>query len=281
MLWLTWRQHRLQVLVTAVALLGAGTFLLVHGLRTAELAAGLAPAELERLLAQRFRPVDQALSWLPWAPLLIGLFWGAPVVAREFERGTYQVAWTQSVTRLRWLAVKLGVLGVLAALAGLALGAMLDAWLGVFAGTRFADRFANQTVFGSTGVASAAWWLFAFTLGAASGAMLRRLIPAMVVTVTVFLVVVLGVIGFARDGYAAPVRVAAEEVPADAMVVRHVWVSAGAEPPERMVDLHPPNRYWRFQWTEAGLLAAGTALLAAGAGYHLVRRERPGRSRRR
>ncbi|WP_291414469.1 hypothetical protein [Actinophytocola sp.] len=37
MLWLTWRQHRLQVLVTAMALLGAGAFLLAA--KSADLSA--------------------------------------------------------------------------------------------------------------------------------------------------------------------------------------------------------------------------------------------------
>jgi hypothetical protein len=31
-------------------------------------------------------------------PLLFGLFWGAPLLAREFEDGTHNLAWTQGVT---------------------------------------------------------------------------------------------------------------------------------------------------------------------------------------
>jgi hypothetical protein len=41
-------------------------------------------------------------------PGLIGMFWGAPLVAREFETGTFRLAWTQGITRTRWLAVKIG-----------------------------------------------------------------------------------------------------------------------------------------------------------------------------
>src|SRR5258708_10412989 len=44
-------------------------------------------------------------------PALIGFFWGAPLVARELETGTYRLAWTQ-ITRTRWIAVKLGLLGL-------------------------------------------------------------------------------------------------------------------------------------------------------------------------
>ena len=51
-------------------------------------------------------------------PALIGIFWGAPLVARELETGTFRLAWTQSVTRTRWLAVKLAVLGLGSVIAG-------------------------------------------------------------------------------------------------------------------------------------------------------------------
>jgi hypothetical protein len=37
-------------------------------------------------------------------PLLFGVFWGAPLLAREFEDGTHNLAWTQGVTRRRWLS---------------------------------------------------------------------------------------------------------------------------------------------------------------------------------
>ena len=44
-------------------------------------------------------------------PVFIGVFWGAPLVARELETGTFRLAWTQSVTRTRWFAIKLTVVG--------------------------------------------------------------------------------------------------------------------------------------------------------------------------
>ena len=53
-------------------------------------------------------------------PALLGIFWGAPLVARELETGTYRLAWTQSVTRTRWLAVKVALVGLASvAVAGL------------------------------------------------------------------------------------------------------------------------------------------------------------------
>ena len=45
-------------------------------------------------------------------PAVVGVFWGAPMVARELEAGTYRLVWNQSITRTRWLVAKLGVAGV-------------------------------------------------------------------------------------------------------------------------------------------------------------------------
>ena len=61
-------------------------------------------------------------GFLLLVPAIIGTFWAAPLLTREFEAGTFQLAWTQSVTRTRWLAAKLGV-GVLAAMATACLSA--------------------------------------------------------------------------------------------------------------------------------------------------------------
>jgi ABC-type transport system involved in multi-copper enzyme maturation permease subunit len=47
-------------------------------------------------------------------PALIGLFWGAPLVARDLEAGTHRLVWTPSVTRTRWLVVKLIGVGAVA-----------------------------------------------------------------------------------------------------------------------------------------------------------------------
>jgi ABC-type transport system involved in multi-copper enzyme maturation permease subunit len=55
-------------------------------------------------------------------PGVLGLFWGAPLVAGELEAGTFRLAWTQSVTRTRWLAARAG----LAVLAGMAVAGVLS-----------------------------------------------------------------------------------------------------------------------------------------------------------
>ena len=64
------------------------------------------------------------------------MFWGAPLVARELETGTFRLAWTQSVTRTRWLAVKLALVGLASmAVAGL-LSLILTWWSSPIDGSR-------------------------------------------------------------------------------------------------------------------------------------------------
>jgi hypothetical protein len=119
------------------------------------------------------------------APGLLGMFWGAPLVAREFEDGTFRLAWTQSVTRTRWMAVKLAV-GGLASMAAAGLLSLVVTW---WAGPL--DRAAlNQfATFDQRDIAPIGYAAFAFTLGVLAGALIRRTLPAMFVTLAVFVAV--------------------------------------------------------------------------------------------
>ncbi len=124
-------------------------------------------------------------------PVVIGLFWGAPLIARELESGSYRLAWNQSVTRERWLAVKLGVLGLTSmALAGL-LSLALSWWASpmdhaaeVGSSGGFQQRF-FPTLFGARGVVPIGYAAFAFALGVLIGLLIRRTVPAMAVTLAV------------------------------------------------------------------------------------------------
>ena len=45
-------------------------------------------------------------------PGLIGVFVGAPLVARELESGTFRFAWTLARSRVQWIVTKLVLLAV-------------------------------------------------------------------------------------------------------------------------------------------------------------------------
>jgi hypothetical protein len=117
-------------------------------------------------------------------PALVGMFWGASLVAREFEAGTFRLAWTQGVTRTRWLAGKLGVIGVASIVATGLLSLVLTWWASPL------DR-ATAKAYGSfdqRDIAPVGYAVFALVVGIAAGIAIRRTVPAMATTMVAYLV---------------------------------------------------------------------------------------------
>jgi hypothetical protein len=117
--------------------------------------------------------------------LLIGALTAGPLIARELESGTYQLAWTQSVTPARWLASKLGVTAG-AVLAGTAVIAVAYPWSWSFLdqdwnGTGLA--WSSPGVYTALGPALAAYALLAVAIGALVALLVRRVVAAMLITV--------------------------------------------------------------------------------------------------
>lgn len=153
--------------------------------------------------------VDRSLqSALPLivtvGPALVGLFFGAPLIAREFETGTFRLAWTQSVTRRRWLAAKLALVG----LGAMAIGGLLTWMVNWWASPLNAvdtNRF-GLAQFGYHGIAPLGYAAFAFALGAAAGALLRRTIAAMAAMGIGFAAARVAVTYWIRPNFAAPLH---------------------------------------------------------------------------
>jgi hypothetical protein len=136
-------------------------------------------------------------------PVLIGMFWGAPLIARELETGTFRLAWTQSVSRMRWLLVKLGLVGLASAAVGGLLSLMVTWWYSPIDKVN-QDRF-GAAAFGLHGFVPAGYALFAFALGATTGLLFRRTLPAMVVTLVGFVAARLTVAYWIRPHFMTPV----------------------------------------------------------------------------
>jgi hypothetical protein len=190
MSWVAWRQFRTQALVT-LGLLGAFALLVIPtGLHLRDIydAAGgphceargdcTAIAGHDPGVAAFLKPATLAI------PVLLGMFWGAPLVARELESGTFRLAWTQSVTRRRWLLVRVVLVG-LAALAVAGLAAWLASWWFVPLAHLNMDRF-DQNEFSSRGIVPIGYAGFAFGLGVFAGTLVRRTLPAIVTTLIGF-----------------------------------------------------------------------------------------------
>jgi ABC-type transport system involved in multi-copper enzyme maturation permease subunit len=219
MIWLTWRQFRAQAIVAAAALAAFAILLAVTASRMSSLytssglaschgsaCSGVASQFLVNLTSGQTFPllpdgsneyvILYFLSVLAIlvAPAIMGVFWGAPLIARELETGTCQLAWNQSITRTRWLTVKLAVTGLTAMVVAEAFS-LLQAWwaapigkavgLGGSASIITEGRF-GWFVFPTHGITPLGYAAFTFALGVTAGLIIRRPIPAMAVTLAVF-----------------------------------------------------------------------------------------------
>jgi hypothetical protein len=153
----------------------------------AQIAAALAAVAVLVLAASAAGRGDATLR--PWlsalvvvTPGVLGMFWGAPLVAGELESGTFRLAWTQDVSRARWLAWRLAVPG-LAAMAVAGLASLVVTWWAGPLDHAGLDQFGS---FDSRGVVAVGYAALAVTLGALLGSLTRRTVPAMAATLVLF-----------------------------------------------------------------------------------------------
>ncbi len=99
-------------------------------------------------------------------PFVAGLLLGAPLVAREIDRGTARLAWSLSPSRLRWYVQRIGPVIVVLGAAAMAIGIVADRLTGAVMPTAdLSNSFVgfhgrglllatNALMIGSTAVAS-------------------------------------------------------------------------------------------------------------------------------
>ena len=211
MSWLIWRQYRTSTAITGVLVGLFAVLLVITGLNMASQFHADFGACLAANSCQFPRggvsfgsgALGVIVQFSLAVPAILGMFLGAPAVAREAETGTAHFVWTQAVTRRRWLTVKAGWL-LLAALAwGGAVGALVTWWSGpqnAVAASQF-----NPGSFDVQGIMPAAYSLFAMALGIAAGTLIRRVLPALAVTLGVFFAVRLIIEDWVRQHYMTPV----------------------------------------------------------------------------
>jgi hypothetical protein len=217
MIWLTWRQFRTQVAAIYAALAAVAVVLAATGGQLADLSRTSSTNFLDLVAADR---TDKTLYFFGIVavvvlPGIIGVFWGAPLVARELDAGTQRLAWNQTVTRTRWLAIKLGLTG-LAAMAAAGLLSLAVSWWAhpidkaaeagqAAQGGLHLSRLA-PVVFDARGIAPIGYAAFAFVLGVTVGIVLRRTVPAMAVTLALFVVVQIAAPALIRPHLLTPVK---------------------------------------------------------------------------
>jgi hypothetical protein len=196
MVWVTWRQHR-PTLITIPAVLGAlAIFLWIMGLRihhdwSTLIACHPFQSNACQALNSSFNNTDWSIGntlniLMNLGPALLGAFAGGPLLARELETGTFRYAWTQGIGRRRWTVAKLVLIGVLVAGAAAAFSALFSWFFQPFLVQQPFMTPLTNGVFGNRPVTYAAWTLLAFTVGACAGMLIRRIVPAILVTLGVY-----------------------------------------------------------------------------------------------
>ena len=196
MSWVVWRQYRAAAAITAALVAAFAALIVVTGVQAASqwhsaLAVCTASRTCGSLSSSTFFLGSHAIGFLVimtlGVPAVLGILAGAPLLAHEFETGTNQYAWTQSVTRRRWLAVKAGWLLLAAAAIGGIVSALVTWWSGPNNALQ-ANAF-DPGRFDIMGIVPVGYAVFATALGITAGALLRRTLPAIAVTLAGFIVV--------------------------------------------------------------------------------------------
>ncbi len=210
MIWATWRIHR-SLFISAIAIaIALAIWLAITGTMeehawtiftshhcTLNYPGSSAICMSSLSGAGNFSSVNAALCGV--LPALVGLVLGVPLVAGEIQQRTNRLAWSQSITRTRWLLVKIGVGALFTAVIVGALAPLVWWW------TDVARRSHIQPAnFDISGFVAVGYALFAFMLGVALGALIRRSGWAFAVCVPIFALVRLGIRQYIRPGLIPP-----------------------------------------------------------------------------
>jgi hypothetical protein len=189
MIWVGWRQQRTETMIAAGILAVLALLLIPTGIQMISaynhdgLSACLQPNASDSCqqaiqgFTGRFESVSHLIDWFTLVPGMIGVLLAAPLTT-QLEHGTYRLDWTQSITRGRWLAGKLGIAIGTGLLISVAFIALITWWRAPF--VHLHGRMDNS-VYDSEGIVVFGYTLFAFGLAAAVGVVWRRAVPALVV----------------------------------------------------------------------------------------------------
>ena len=310
MIWLSWRQQRVETAMGAALLLLATALLVPAGVHMASVysssgaaacvghraATGAGCGSIVDDFMHRFEHAGGIVPWLNFLPGLFGVLFAAPLVL-ELEHCTFRLSWTQSITRRRWLTLKLTTIYASGLLSTVALTVLLTWW------RQPLDSLQGRmepNVFDFEGIVPFAYTLFALSLVLALGVFTRRTLVATAGGLLGYFGLRISIQTWVREHYQAPIKVVwrpGREGPSN---LGHAWnivsgpsdahghplpiqavapcmsgrASASAKGGiQSCLDAHhiyniavyqPASRFWLFQGIEASIFAGlGAALLIA------------------
>jgi hypothetical protein len=252
MAWVTWRQHRVTLAGIGVLLGAAGAYVLISGVQMRHAYASASachPAgsdvcrQVVNDFFNKYEPTSGLTAGLLHViPALIGAFAGAPMLAREFESGTFRYAWTQGVGRMRWTVAKLAPLAVALTIATAAFSVLFSwAYQPVVGKPGYGPSPLDPRVFDLRGFTFAAWTLAAFAIGVLAGVLIRRVIPAMFASLAASTGLILGAALYLRRHYEPALVSTNPSIAPPDWVMSQQWTRNGKPASLSMIDgaLHP------------------------------------------
>ena len=315
MTWLIWRQHRAEagIALLLIGCLGIAFYTFGHPMHVSFVRDGVAACTAQprdacipaiEQFRNTFGNVRTMLLMLNLVPAAIGAFLGAPLIAREFEAGTWQLAWTQAVPRPRWLAMKLTALGTATMVLAIAFAALATWYRQPW--DALDGRFAPEG-FDLEGLMPAVYALFAFAAGTTAGALVKRSVPALAVALAAFAAVRYTIDTHLRPHFGKPVTTVWDPITQRGAIDRNGWSLASGivdaqghhltmaqayqtvykaatvdrtDVPTylhthgmRLWDTYQPgSRFWTFQLKEAAIYLGLIAILLAVVTWRIGRR---------
>jgi small basic protein len=209
-IWLAWRQFRTQAYVAIGVLAAIGIVFaitrpsLMHVYDTSVLtcqAHGNCASATQNFLKRDHLLRDLSLVVI-LVPALVGVFWGAPLVAREMENGTFRLIWTQSVTRTKWIVTRIALVGLFSVLVT-GLYSLLVTWWSSPFDTINDNPYALFDLRDITPIGYAA---LAFALGVTAGIVIRRTVPAMAASLVAFAAIRIAFTEWVRPHFMSPLH---------------------------------------------------------------------------
>jgi len=294
MIWVSWRQHRSEAITCLGLLCALAVYAAVLGL---SMRSSFGQHDLATCLARSqgtgcpngvysfmnsFGSLVNVGFWavLLLLPGLIGVVVGAPLLGRELEMGTWRLAWSQTVPRTRWLAVKLAVVAGGLIVLGAAMTLVITWYRTPM--DRLIGHFLHNA-YDYEGFVLTAYILFAFGLAVLAGQLLRRSIPAMIAAIVPWLAVRIVVEFALRPNFMAPLTFTQNcskgcggatgnfSVPSATGHIGDLVVGYGGTGNTQLSFYQPASRFWEFQSIEAGIFVALT-LAALGTAVWLLHR---------
>jgi hypothetical protein len=196
MIWVGWRQQRVETLIAAAMLAVLTAVAIPVGMHMASVyshehlaacAKDLSPAACGNFLGSfqlRFNGLNLLFTWSTIVPALAALLFAAPFLV-DIDNGTYRLYWTQSITRQRWVVTKLG-LSVAATIAVAACLIVLATW--ARAPLDHLNGRLSTNAYDAEGIVPVAYALFVLGVAVAIGALWRRTVAALLSAFAVYVV---------------------------------------------------------------------------------------------